>query len=427
MPRPGRRRCGTSATTSPSRRSARRSARAGTCSWPSCCRRRKSGGGGRRSRNTASSCSSANISRGVKPFPKVRELLERIRADGKRIALASSAKKEELEARQADRRDRGPARCRDVLGRRREIQAPPGYLRGRPRSPGGGHGRRAIAVGDTPYDAQAAGKAGLDDRAALRRLARAGTPPGGLPGDLPRPGRPPRPLRSVPAGGLTGTPGRSGPGPVRSGFSAVRIASPLSSARPRSRRTSPWARNGGGPPARDVGRRRRAGGGVGVLFRRGRDDHRVLARVLEGGEEVGLVAGPDSQPGDRLGGEDRQSGRRAGQRRAVAEDVGDDASGAMSRPSDRSTAHETARRVGHDPGVGPRLDVTQRRLLRHDATPHDGDRPAALPDAAKLRPRHHPGREHRQQDHAEPQPRPPDPGLEQDWIKIATFTESTMT
>lgn len=33
----------------------------------------------------------------VRPFPKVRELFERIRADGLSIALASSAKEEELE------------------------------------------------------------------------------------------------------------------------------------------------------------------------------------------------------------------------------------------------------------------------------------------------------------------------------------------
>ena len=32
----------------------------------------------------------------VRPFPKVRELFERIKRDGKRIALATSGKKEEL-------------------------------------------------------------------------------------------------------------------------------------------------------------------------------------------------------------------------------------------------------------------------------------------------------------------------------------------
>ena len=72
-----------------------------------------------------------------------------------------------------------------------------------------------------------------------------------------------------------------------------------------------------------------------------------------------------------------------------------------------------APRVRRDPGVGPRLDVARRRLLRHDARPDRGDRPAALPHAAIPRPRHDPRREHRQQDHAQPQRRPPDRGLEQ--------------
>ena len=44
----------------------------------------------------------------------------------------------------------------------------------------------------------------------------------------------------------------------------------------------------------------------------------------------------------------------------------------------------------------------------------DGDGPAALPHAAILRPHDHARREHGQQDHAEPQRRTLDPGLEQD-------------
>jgi Haloacid dehalogenase-like hydrolase len=42
------------------RRCASRSARAGTCSWPSSCRRTKSGAGGRRSRSTGSTSSSGS-------------------------------------------------------------------------------------------------------------------------------------------------------------------------------------------------------------------------------------------------------------------------------------------------------------------------------------------------------------------------------
>ena len=102
-------------------------------------------------------------------------------------------------ALQADRRDRGPARCRDLLGRRGEIQAPPGYLRGRPRSPGGDRGRRRDRRGRYPLrrPGRRQGRP-AHDRAALRRLARAGAPRGGLHGDLPRPGRPPRAITSSP-------------------------------------------------------------------------------------------------------------------------------------------------------------------------------------------------------------------------------------
>src|SRR5918993_1171594 len=53
----------------------------------------------------------------IQPFPAVRELFQRVIADGKAIALASSAKEDELE--------------------------------------------QYLVIGDTPYDAEAAAKAGL--------------------------------------------------------------------------------------------------------------------------------------------------------------------------------------------------------------------------------------------------------------------------
>ncbi len=65
----------------------------------------------------------------VRGFPKVRELFERIIAEGKRIALASSAKGDELEdykkaAKIARSRRRG-----DKLRRCRAIKAPSRYIR----------------------------------------------------------------------------------------------------------------------------------------------------------------------------------------------------------------------------------------------------------------------------------------------------------
>ena len=97
----------------------------------------------------------------VRAFPRVRELFERIRRDGKRIALASSAKAEELAAYKKI------ARISDLVEEETSaddaerskphpdiFEAALGQLEGV--RPG-----RAVVVGDTPYDAQAAGKAGL--------------------------------------------------------------------------------------------------------------------------------------------------------------------------------------------------------------------------------------------------------------------------
>jgi HAD superfamily hydrolase (TIGR01549 family) len=97
----------------------------------------------------------------VRPFPKVRELFERIKADGLKIALASSAKEEELqeykkiahiedlveEETSADDTDKSkphPDIFEAALSLLGDVSA-----------------REAVVVGDTPYDAQAAGKIGL--------------------------------------------------------------------------------------------------------------------------------------------------------------------------------------------------------------------------------------------------------------------------
>jgi HAD superfamily hydrolase (TIGR01509 family) len=97
----------------------------------------------------------------VRAFPKVRELFERIKADGKQIALASSAKAPELayykrvaniedlleaetSSDDADRSKPHPDIFEAALDRLGEIDP-----------------AEILVVGDTPYDAEAAGKAGL--------------------------------------------------------------------------------------------------------------------------------------------------------------------------------------------------------------------------------------------------------------------------
>jgi HAD superfamily hydrolase (TIGR01549 family) len=97
----------------------------------------------------------------VRVFPQVRELFLRIKEDGKRIALASSAKEEELEvykklahiedlveeetsADDAERSKPHPDIFKATLDQLGDIDA-----------------SEAVVVGDTPYDAEAAGKARL--------------------------------------------------------------------------------------------------------------------------------------------------------------------------------------------------------------------------------------------------------------------------
>lgn len=103
----------------------------------------------------------------VRPFPRVRELFERVRAEGLQIALASSAKGEELErhkrsmgvedlleaatsADDAERSKPHPDIFEAALAGLKDVR------------PG-----EAVVVGDTPYDAEAASKAGMRTVAIL--------------------------------------------------------------------------------------------------------------------------------------------------------------------------------------------------------------------------------------------------------------------
>lgn len=97
----------------------------------------------------------------VVAFPRVRELFERVLRDGKRIALASSAKKEELKEykRIADIEDLVEE---ETSADDAEKSKPhPDIFEAALSQLGDVEARDAIVVGDTPYDAEAARKAGL--------------------------------------------------------------------------------------------------------------------------------------------------------------------------------------------------------------------------------------------------------------------------
>jgi HAD superfamily hydrolase (TIGR01549 family) len=97
----------------------------------------------------------------VRPFPKVRALFERLIQDGRRIVLASSAKEDELKvykqiaqiedliqddvsADNVEKSKPHPDVFEEALKKLKNVKV-----------------AEAVAIGDTPYDAQAAGKLSL--------------------------------------------------------------------------------------------------------------------------------------------------------------------------------------------------------------------------------------------------------------------------
>ncbi|HZH90756.1 MAG TPA: HAD family hydrolase [Pyrinomonadaceae bacterium] len=97
----------------------------------------------------------------VRAFPQVRELFERIRRDGKRIALASSAKRDELKVYKE------LARIADLIEEEtsaddaEKSKPHPDIFEAALAALGDVRADEAIVIGDTPYDAEAAGKINL--------------------------------------------------------------------------------------------------------------------------------------------------------------------------------------------------------------------------------------------------------------------------
>ena len=97
----------------------------------------------------------------ITPFPDVRALFRRLLFDGKRIALASSAKADELD------HYKGVANITDLVDVETssddaERSKPhPDIFQAAMQRLAGVAARDMLVVGDTPYDAQAASKAGL--------------------------------------------------------------------------------------------------------------------------------------------------------------------------------------------------------------------------------------------------------------------------
>jgi HAD superfamily hydrolase (TIGR01549 family) len=94
----------------------------------------------------------------VKPFPKVRELFLRILEDGKKIALASSAPKDELEKNKKTADIADLIKAETSADDAERSKPNPDIFQAALGSLGDVSAEEAIVIGDTPYDAIAAGK-----------------------------------------------------------------------------------------------------------------------------------------------------------------------------------------------------------------------------------------------------------------------------
>ena len=115
--------------------SARRSARGATSCCRFCCRRQTRGAGASELEKHGRALKERSFP-ACGRFPACAELFERVQADGKRVALASSAKGDELETYKKIADIGDLIEAGNLVGRRREVQAASRYLRGRPGAAG---------------------------------------------------------------------------------------------------------------------------------------------------------------------------------------------------------------------------------------------------------------------------------------------------
>jgi HAD superfamily hydrolase (TIGR01509 family) len=97
----------------------------------------------------------------VRPFPKIRELFERIKRGGKKIALASSGKKREVAAYKKIAEIAQFIGCETSADDAAESKPAPDIFEASLRQLGNPPPETAVTIGDTPYDIEAAGRIGL--------------------------------------------------------------------------------------------------------------------------------------------------------------------------------------------------------------------------------------------------------------------------
>lgn len=97
----------------------------------------------------------------IRPFPGVRELFQRIRRDGKRLALASSAEQEELTALKKCAGIEDLVDAETCAGSAPRTKPEPDIYTAVLSKLGDPPASETLCIGDTPYDIEAAARAGL--------------------------------------------------------------------------------------------------------------------------------------------------------------------------------------------------------------------------------------------------------------------------
>jgi HAD superfamily hydrolase (TIGR01509 family) len=99
--------------------------------------------------------------RSVRPFPGVRQLFETVKAHGQKAALASSAKPDELDIYKRIANIEDLVEVGTSSGDAEKSKPHPDIFEAALGKLGQVQPSHVIVVGDTPYDAEAAGKAGM--------------------------------------------------------------------------------------------------------------------------------------------------------------------------------------------------------------------------------------------------------------------------
>jgi HAD superfamily hydrolase (TIGR01509 family) len=97
----------------------------------------------------------------AKPFPKVRELFERIKADGKKVVLGSSAPQDELDFYLKLTNIADLIEADTSADDAQNSKPEPDIFLMAVRKAGDPAPENCVVVGDSPYDAEAAGKGGI--------------------------------------------------------------------------------------------------------------------------------------------------------------------------------------------------------------------------------------------------------------------------